>query len=69
MQVVEDGPAARAGLRAGDLIVAVNGNPVATMSDLQRLLVSELVGSAATLTVARDERVLDVSVVPDELVT
>ena len=66
-QVVEDAPAARADLRSGDLIVAVDGTAVESMGDLQRLLVSERIGSTVTFTVARRERLLDVDVVPLEL--
>jgi serine protease Do len=66
-QVVEGAPAERAGLRAGDLIVAVDGVPVETMSDLQRLMVSERIGTSATFTVARRDRLVDVPVVPLEL--
>src|SRR6185437_15534349 len=40
-QVVDDAPAARAGLRPGDIVVAVDGTPIETMSELQRLLVGE----------------------------
>lgn len=32
----ENGPAAKAGLEIGDVITAINGEPVATVSDLQR---------------------------------
>jgi S1-C subfamily serine protease len=66
-QVVEEAPAARAGLRPGDLIVAVDGRPIETMSELQRALVSETIGSNVTFTVARDARLLEIDVVPLEL--
>jgi serine protease Do len=66
-EVVADAPAARAGVRDGDLIVAVDGHPVETMSELQRLLVGERIGASVTFRVARHERVLDLVVVPLEL--
>jgi hypothetical protein len=37
------------------------------MNDLQRHMVGERIGTALTFTVARDEFVFEVSVVPDEL--
>ena len=66
-EVVEDAPAARAGVRPGDLIVAVDGQPVETMAELQRLLVGERIGEPVTFTVARHERMLEIAVVPLEL--
>jgi S1-C subfamily serine protease len=66
-QVVAEAPAARAGLRPGDLIVAVDGTPVESMSALQRLLVSETIGVGVTFTIARGPRLVDVEVVPLEL--
>jgi serine protease Do len=67
-EVVDGAPAALAGVRPGDLIVAVDGRAVETMGELQRLLVSERIGASVTFTVARVDRVLDVVVVPHELV-
>jgi S1-C subfamily serine protease len=66
-EVVDDAPAGLAGVRPGDLIVAVDGRPVETMGELQRLLVGERIGASVTFTVARHERVLDIVVVPNEL--
>jgi S1-C subfamily serine protease len=66
-EVIEDAPAAQAGLRPGDLIVAVDGQPVETMAELQRLMVGERIGDPVTFTVTRHERRLDVVIVPDEL--
>jgi S1-C subfamily serine protease len=66
-EVVDGAPAALAGVRPGDLIVGVDGRPVETMGELQRLLVGERIGASVTFTVARHERVLDIAVVPNEL--
>jgi serine protease Do len=66
-EVVDDAPAALGGVRPGDLIVAVDGQPVETMAQLQRLLVGERIGASVTFTVARHERVLDIVVIPNEL--
>jgi S1-C subfamily serine protease len=66
-EVVDDAPAALAGVRPGDLIVAVDGRQVETMGELQRLLVGERIGASVTFTVARHEHVLDLVVVPNEL--
>jgi S1-C subfamily serine protease len=46
-------PAARAGLEAGDIIVAVNGAPVASASELGRAL--DGAGKSASVDVARDD--------------
>jgi serine protease Do len=67
VQVVEGSPADRAGLRAEDLIVEVDGQPVTGVDDLQRLMAGELIGRAVGARVLRQGRTLDVEVVPDEL--
>jgi S1-C subfamily serine protease len=66
-EIVDDAPAALAGLRPGDVIVAVDGTPIEGMSELQRVMVSERIGSPVRFTVARHERLLEIDVVPQEL--
>src|SRR6478672_9478490 len=67
VDVVEGSPAGSAGLRAEDLIVEVDGRPVAGVDDLQRLMDGELIGRSVTLRVLRQGGELDLSVVPAEL--
>ena len=69
VEVVEDSPAAAAGLRAEDLIVEVNGFPVEGVNDLQRLMAGELIGTDVKAQVFRSGHELDVTLVPLELVT
>src|SRR5205085_4772480 len=68
VEVLPDSPASRAGLRAEDLIVGVDGNPTESVYDLQRLMVAELIGTTVPLTVVRDGRELELSLVPAEMV-
>lgn len=65
--VERDSPADRAGLQAGDVIVAFNGTPVANTDDLVPRVSSTRPGSRVTLTVLRDGRERMVEVVAEEL--
>ena len=67
VEVVEGSPAARAGLRAEDLIVAVDGRPVGDVGDLQRLMVAERIGESLGLELVREGRELKLDLVPREL--
>jgi serine protease Do len=67
VEVVEDSPAARAGMRAEDLIVAVDGEPVRGVDDLQRLMDSGRIGADVTLGVVRAGMAREVNVRPAEL--
>jgi S1-C subfamily serine protease len=58
LEVLEGTPAARAGLKPGDLVVEVAGAPVAKAGDLQRLMVGAVTGRQVTLRVLRGKQLL-----------
>jgi S1-C subfamily serine protease len=66
-QVIAGGPAAKAGLRPGDLLVSANGGPVTGASSLQRLMLGDAIGQPLALTVLRAEVLVDVTATPEEL--
>jgi S1-C subfamily serine protease len=68
VQVIEDGSAERAGLRPGDLLLAIDGAAVEDATDLQRLMVGERIGQPLHATVLRDGDELAITLVPGELV-
>jgi S1-C subfamily serine protease len=68
-EVVSGGPADRAGLRAGDLLVSAGGSPVAAAQDLQRLMFAEAIGQPMAITVMRNGALVDVIAEPSELVS
>src|SRR6266571_922304 len=68
VEVVEGSPAAQAGLRPEDLIVELNGVPVETVDDIQRLMVGELIGSQVHARVLREGSERELDLVPVELV-
>jgi S1-C subfamily serine protease len=67
-EVVPGGPADRAGLRAGDLLLTAAGKPVEKAQDLQRLMFDEAIGKPFAITVMRNGALVDVIAQPSELV-
>jgi S1-C subfamily serine protease len=58
------GPSARAGVRAGDIVIAFDGRPVRGMDDLHRLLAGDTVGQSAGLMVIRQGSLEELRVTP-----
>ncbi len=61
-QVMEDGPAKKAGIKSGDIIVAVNGKEVEDINDLQKLIMRNPPGTEVTVTVVRNGKRIDIKV-------
>jgi S1-C subfamily serine protease len=66
-ELVPGGPAARAGLRVGDILVTAARRPVAAAQDLQRLMFAEAIGKPLEITVLRNGALVDVIAQPSEL--
>jgi serine protease Do len=69
VEVVSGSPAARAGLRPEDLIVAVDGEAMGDVGDLQRLMVAERIGQGIEVEVVRNGGLLKIDLIPRELET
>jgi serine protease Do len=67
VEVIEGSPADRAGLRAEDLIVGVDGLPVRGVDDLQRLMTGERIGVRCVIEVVRNGAARALELVPREL--
>jgi S1-C subfamily serine protease len=67
VEVVPDSPADAAGLRPEDLIVSLAGQPLDDVTDVQRLMVAELIGKRVEAVVLRGARTLRLGIVPAQL--
>ena len=67
VEVVEGSPAARAGVRPEDLVVAVEESPVHGVNDLQRLMTADRIDREVVLEVVRGGERRRLRLVPREL--
>jgi serine protease Do len=68
VEVAQDSPAERAGLRIEDLVVELDGAPVASVDDIQRAMTEAAIGSTVSMRVLRGERLVTLTLAPVELV-
>jgi len=67
VDIVAGGPADRAGLRVGDLVLSVGRIAVTDAQGIQRQLFAEMIGQPMPITVLRNGAMVDVIAVPTEL--
>ncbi len=65
-EVVENGAAEKAGIQAGDLIIAINDTKVSSFSDLSKQLDNYQIGDTITITVSRDDQIKTFEVTLEE---
>ena len=62
----EQSPAAKAGLREGDIIIEYNGETVSGIDELHKILTDEAVGQRATVVALRGTRKAEFEIIPLE---
>jgi S1-C subfamily serine protease len=67
VQLLDGSPASAAGVRAGDVIVELDGHAIEGVGDLQRVMVGEMVGRPIAVGVERDGAIVSLTVTPVEL--
>lgn len=68
-EVIGRSPADLAGIRRGDILVAIDGATVVTTTAVQRLMVGDAIGRRTEVTVWRNGALVDAVVLPEELVS
>jgi S1-C subfamily serine protease len=67
MSVEPDSPAAQAGVREGDILIALAAEPAPRVETLHRLLTADRIGQACELRVLRGVELLTLTVTPREV--
>ena len=66
ISVADGSPAARAGLREGDVMVQFNGQPIPSIDALHKLLTADQIGNQSPLVVIRGTEKLSLPITPAE---
>lgn len=66
LSVENNSPAQRAGLSEGDIIIGFEGQPMAGIDDLHKVLTEEKVGVKSKLTILRRFEKLNLDIIPEE---
>ena len=66
VEVAPRSPAAKSGVRVGDILVALDGATLATLTDLQRALAAERIGRSALLALVRRGERVTLGITPAE---
>jgi S1-C subfamily serine protease len=69
ISIVPGSPAARAGLREGDVMVEFNGQPIPSIDALHKLLTGDQIGVAGRLTILRGTEKMTVAITPGDNAT
>ena len=64
--VLNGGPAARAGMRPGDVVTRINGRPIRTVAELRASITALRPGTAATFTALRQGQNVEMQLVPGQ---
>src|SRR5205823_1230331 len=65
-EVVNDSPAARAGIVARDLLIAINGQPVGNVDDVHRRLAGVVMGDHIAVRLLRGTELLEIALTAEE---
>jgi S1-C subfamily serine protease len=65
ISVEHDGPAERAGVREGDLLIEFDETPLGGIDDLQRSLTQSAIGAPTTITVVREDGRKELRITPE----
>ena len=67
VEVFDGAPAAKAGIRPEDLILDIDGVPIRTAGDLQRVMVDDVIGRSVTIRLSRNGETRTLTATPVKL--